>query len=65
MTELFGGFPSAFYAAYRKVLPVHTGYVQRQILCNVYHVLNHLNLFGGGYRIQAERMIAQLLAELR
>lgn len=65
MTELFGGFPSAFYAAYREVLPVHAGYAQRRTLYNVYHVLNHLNLFGGGYRIQAERMIAQLLAELR
>jgi protein-ribulosamine 3-kinase len=65
MTELFGGFPQAFYAAYREALPLETGYLQRRTLYNLYHILNHLNLFGGGYRAQAERMIAQLLAELR
>lgn len=65
MTELFGGFPEAFYAAYREALPLATGYPQRRTLYNLYHILNHLNLFGGGYRAQAERMMAQLLAELR
>jgi fructosamine-3-kinase len=65
MTELFGGFPAAFYAAYREALPLEAGYPQRRTLYNLYHVLNHLNLFGDGYRAQAERMIAQLLAELR
>jgi fructosamine-3-kinase len=65
MTELFGGFPAGFYAAYREALPLAVGYPQRRMLYNLYHVLNHLNLFGGGYRAQAERMIAQLLAELR
>lgn len=65
MTELFGGFPERFYAAYRAALPLDQGYPQRRILYNLYHVLNHLNLFGGGYRAQAERMIARLLAELK
>lgn len=65
MTELFGGFPERFYAAYREAFPLDSGYPRRRILYNLYHVLNHLNLFGGGYRAQAERMIAQLLAELR
>jgi protein-ribulosamine 3-kinase len=65
MTELFGGFPEAFYAAYREALPLAVGYPQRRTLYNLYHILNHLNLFGGGYRAQAERMITQLLAELR
>ena len=65
MTELFGGFPKSFYAAYREVLPLATGYPQRRTLYNLYHILNHLNLFGGSYRAQAERMMAQLLAELR
>ncbi len=64
MTELFGGFPARFYAAYREALPLASGYVQRRTLYNLYHVINHLNLFGGGYRTQAEHMIAQLLAEL-
>lgn len=65
MTELFGGFPERFYAAYRETLPLAAGYPQRRTLYNLYHVLNHLNLFGGGYRVQAERMIGQLLAELK
>lgn len=65
MTELFGGFPERFYAAYREAAPLDVGYPHRRTLYNLYHVLNHLNLFGGGYRAQAEGMIAQLLAELR
>lgn len=65
MTELFGGFPEAFYAAYREAWPLHEGYESRKTLYNLYHVLNHLNLFGTGYLRQAERMIDKLLAELR
>ncbi|HRF44554.1 MAG TPA: fructosamine kinase family protein [Candidatus Competibacteraceae bacterium] len=65
MTELFGGFPERFYAAYRETWPLDTGYPQRRTLYNLYHILNHLNLFGSGYRSQAERMMGQLLAELR
>jgi fructosamine-3-kinase len=62
MTELFGGFPAAFYEAYRVEFPFDAGYQTRKHLYNLYHVLNHLNLFGGGYRAQAERLIEQLLA---
>ena len=65
MTELFGGFPEAFYAAYREAWPLSEGYETRKTLYNLYHVLNHLNLFGSGYRGQAERMIERLLAELK
>lgn len=65
MTELFGGFSERFYAAYREMLPIDAGYPQRRTLYNLYHILNHLNLFGGGYRAQAENMMASLLAELR
>lgn len=65
MTELFGGFSRDFYAAYREAYPLDTGYQTRKTLYNLYHILNHLNLFGGGYLGQAESMIAQLLAELR
>ena len=65
MTELFGGFPEAFYAAYREAWPLAEGYESRKTLYNLYHVLNHLNLFGAGYLRQAERMIDSLLAELR
>jgi fructosamine-3-kinase len=65
MTELFGGFSAAFHAAYRAAWPVDAGYPVRRALYNLYHVLNHLNLFGGGYGAQAEAMIGQLLAEAR
>jgi fructosamine-3-kinase len=64
MSELFGGFPDSFYAAYREAWPLADGFEQRKTVYNLYHVLNHLNLFGGGYLGQAERMIARLLAEL-
>jgi len=63
MTELFGGFPSEFYAGYRDIAPVDAGYAVRKILYNLYHVLNHANLFGGGYAAQAERMMEQLLRQ--
>lgn len=65
MTELFGGFSAGFYAAYRETFPVDAGYAQRKILYNLYHILNHLNLFGAGYLSQAESMMSQLLAELK
>ena len=61
MTELFGGFPSAFYVAYNETWPLDKGYQQRKTLYNLYHILNHYNLFAGGYAMQAERMIEQLL----
>jgi len=63
MTELFGGFSADFYRAYDEVTPRAPGYATRRQLYNLYHVLNHLNLFGGGYRAQAERMIEALLSE--
>lgn len=65
MTELFGGFGSDFYAAYNEAWPLDTGYKVRKTFYNLYHILNHFNLFGGGYASQAEGMIDRLLAELR
>jgi len=65
MSELFGGFPSAFYAAYRAAWPLDAGYETRKTLYNLYHILNHFNLFGASYLGQARRMIEKLLAELR
>ena len=63
MTELFGGFPEDFYAAYRAHAPLDSDYRARKTLYNLYHVLNHANLFGGGYAAQAENMMGVLLAE--
>lgn len=64
MTELFGGFPAAFYQAYQATWALDAGYRVRKTFYNLYHILNHLNLFGSGYRGQAERMIGQLLSEV-
>ncbi|WP_432723521.1 fructosamine kinase family protein [Jeongeupia wiesaeckerbachi] len=65
MTELFGGFSPRFYAAYRAAWPLDPGYRERRTLYQLYHVLNHYNLFGGHYRDAAQRMIRELLAQLR
>jgi fructosamine-3-kinase len=64
MTELFGGFGRRFRDAYEEAWSLNAGYEVRKQLYNLYHILNHLNLFGGGYLRQAERMIDGLLAEI-
>ncbi|MFM6121912.1 MAG: fructosamine kinase family protein, partial [Sphaerospermopsis kisseleviana] len=64
MTELFGGFPPAFYQGYQEILPLDQGYEQRKTLYNLYHILNHFNLFGGGYASQANGMIERILQNL-
>lgn len=64
MTELFGGFGADFYAAYHEAWPLDPGYPVRRELYNLYHILNHLNLFGAGYLGQAQTMIERLLAAL-
>ncbi len=64
MTELFGGFGADFQAAYREAWPLDPGYKVRRDLYNLYHILNHLNLFGAGYLGQAQGMIDRLLAVL-
>lgn len=63
MTELFGGFSQEFYAAYQATFPLDTGYQIRKNLYNLYHILNHVNLFGGSYLSQASNMLDQLLSE--
>lgn len=62
MTELFGRFPPAFYEGYNAAYPLDQGYAQRKTLYNLYHVINHFNLFGGGYGSQAQRMMEQILS---
>lgn len=57
MTRLFGGFEPAFYRAYDEALPLPPGYRERLPLYQLYHVINHLNLFGGGYGEQARRIL--------
>jgi fructosamine-3-kinase len=64
MTRLFGGYGRAFYSAYEAAWPLEPGAAGRVPLYNLYHVLNHVNLFGGGYSRRAEDMIERLLAEV-
>lgn len=65
MTELFGGFGQRFYDAYNAAWRLDMGYAKRKMLYNLYHILNHFNLFGGAYATQAEGMIHQLLSEVK
>jgi fructosamine-3-kinase len=65
MTRLFGGFGPDFYAAYEEAWPLPTGKAVRTHLYNLYHVLNHANLFGGGYVQQALATMERLLAQVR
>jgi len=60
LSELFGGFPAAFYQGYGQVYPLDPGYSHRRDLYNLYHILNHYNLFGGSYEAQANRTIDAL-----
>ena len=65
MTQLFGDFPKDFLAAYREAWPLDDGYPVRRDFYNLYHVLNHANLFSGGYVDQSAREIEKVLAEIR
>jgi fructosamine-3-kinase len=62
MTELFGGFPPEFYRAYGAAYPLAEGFGARKVLYNAYHILNHCNLFGGGYVEQAQTMLRRIAA---
>jgi len=61
MSELFGRFPQAFYQGYQAAFPLTPGYERRRVLYNLYHILNHFNLFGGSYEFQTNAMIRDLL----
>jgi protein-ribulosamine 3-kinase len=64
MTAMFGGFPADFHAAYQAAWPLDEGYHRvRRDFYMLYHVLNHANLFAGGYVRQAQDSIERLLAE--
>ena len=57
MTELFGGFPPAFYDAYEETGMLQPGYEDRRDLYNLYQLLNHLNMFGSGYLPGVKRIL--------
>ncbi len=64
MTELFGGFSADFYHSYNEHYPLDSAYSIRKTLYNLYHILNHFNLFGASYQQQAQSMINSLLSEI-
>ena len=63
MTELFGGFDLRFYSAYNEENPLEPGYSDRREIYNLYHLLNHLNLFGGGYLMSVKSVLDRFLKE--
>jgi protein-ribulosamine 3-kinase len=65
MTYVFGGFTQNFYDSYQNAYPLDDGFAVRKTFYNIYHIINHLNLFGGGYHGQAIHMLEQVLAEIR
>ncbi|MCP4334462.1 MAG: fructosamine kinase family protein [Gammaproteobacteria bacterium] len=64
MMELFGHPGERFFAIYHEHFPIDEGYALRRDLYNLYHLLNHLNLFGGSYAAQSQRLIDNLLAQI-
>ncbi len=61
MTKLFGGFRKEFYEEYHKIFPIKKGFEKRIIIYNFYHILNHANMFGGGYLKQVEDYVKAIL----
>lgn len=61
MTRLFGGFAGEFYSAYNEYSPLKPGYEYRENIYKLYHVLNHLNLFGSGYYAHAVQLVRSYL----
>ena len=62
MTELFDGFQPEFYQGYESVMPLSSSYEERKDIYNLYHVLNHCNLFGGHYLEQAQLVINKIIS---
>lgn len=61
MTRLFGGFSPEFYRSYNEAFPMEKGWEQRMDLCNVYPLLAHVNLFGGGYAREVEMILKRFV----
>lgn len=61
MMSLFGGFPETVLSAYLEALPLPEGWRERQPLYQLYHLLNHFLLFGGGYGGQALRLVRKFI----
>ncbi len=64
MTRLFGGFGRAFYDAYEETWPLASGWERRVEFYNLYHLLNHFNLFGAGYLASVQGALDKLLRDI-
>ena len=62
MTELYGGYPRQFYQAYYEIIPQEEGYEIRRDIYNLYHTVNHLNIFGGMYYQASLNLMKKLLS---
>ncbi len=61
MTELFGRLPQKFYDVYQEVFPMNPGYEERKDLFNLYHLLNHLNIFGSSYLSSVQQIVKRYI----
>ncbi len=61
MTKLFGGFRKEFYEEYHRIFPIKKGFEKRITIYNFYHILNHANMFGGGYLKQVQDYVKAIL----
>ncbi len=59
MTQLFGGFPPTFYQAYQSSFPLEIGWEKRRHYCNLYPLMVHVNLFGGGYLAEVKSVLTE------
>ncbi len=59
MSKLFNGFDLRFYQAYQSIYPMDSGWEERIAIYNLYHLLNHLNLFGGSYLHSVRNILRQ------
>ncbi|MDA0286740.1 MAG: fructosamine kinase family protein, partial [Proteobacteria bacterium] len=60
LTYLFGGFPTTFYQAYQEIRPKREGFARRQKVYQLYHLLNHFNLFGNSYTQSVESCLGEI-----
>lgn len=61
MTKIFGGFDREFYCSYIETFPLPDGYEDREDIYKLYHILNHLNIFGSSYYHQSLSLIYQYI----
>jgi len=64
MTKLFGGFNSEFYKGYEQIWPLDKSSKDRTAIYNLYHLLNHANIFGGSYKESSLKILKDLRSRI-